>query len=55
MDGRKLHRVFSATHAQALMISISAFQDEQVCERALALGAFTFLSRPLRKRVAMHR
>lgn len=54
MDGRKLHRVVSATHPQALMFPISAFQDEQDCERALALGAFAFLSRPLRKRFAMH-
>jgi len=50
-----MHRLFSATHPQALMIFISAFQDKQVCERERALGAFTFLPRSLRKRVAMHR
>jgi FixJ family two-component response regulator len=46
MDGWELLRQVSATHPRLPVIFISAFQDQQAFERALAKGAFAFLYKP---------
>jgi FixJ family two-component response regulator len=46
MDGWELQRLVAAAHPHVSIIFVSAFQDQQACERALALGAFAFLYKP---------
>jgi FixJ family two-component response regulator len=46
IDGWELQRFVAAAHPHVSIIFISAFQDQQAFERALALGAFAFLCKP---------
>jgi FixJ family two-component response regulator len=46
IDGWELQRFVAEAHPHVFIIFISAFQDQQASERALALGAFAFLYKP---------
>ena len=46
IDGWELQKFVAAAHPHVFIIFISAFQDQQAFERALALGAFAFLYKP---------
>ena len=46
MDGWDLQERVSVLHPHVRIIFISAFQDSQAVDRALALGAFAFLYKP---------
>jgi FixJ family two-component response regulator len=46
IDGWELQKLVAAAYPHVFIIFISAFQDQQAFERALALGAFAFLYKP---------
>jgi FixJ family two-component response regulator len=46
IDGWELQKFVAAAHPHVFIIFISAFQDQQAFERALALGALAFLYKP---------
>jgi FixJ family two-component response regulator len=46
IDGWELQRLVAAAHPHVSIVFISAYQDQQTFERALALGAFAFLYKP---------
>lgn len=43
IDGWELQKLVAAAYPHVFIIFISAFQDQQAFERALALGVFAFL------------
>lgn len=46
IDGWELQKRVADTHPHVFVIFISAFQDQQAFERALAFGAFAFQYKP---------